>query len=367
MTLTLWIQQENRIRILFLDTLVCSSKVLNKMNATVTSQHCHTAFAERSVLSKAQTLTIAGLLCLLSPMTCIVNVLLCYALVKTKQMKQKSQRFIFILGISDLCVGTISIPLLVVTFSYFHIQPECWYERFSLFISHFNTRMTAYVVFMIGIDRYFNITTDLRSQNTFGKYIGSDIGHRVLLAIVTTTCAIQAAVAIIDFENRSLPNSISSAFDAIIYFTYLFLYIRLFYKIRKFSRNNSLHLTAAGDSSAAIRPKYVRNLIKTVIYLLLTVGFCYLPYVVVKFITTYVKYRLNKTVSQTLRFVHYLSFLPIVFNSFLNTVIILNRNSVLKKYLLAKIFNRHDESQKRGRETSIRLTMESNGETLDHK
>ena len=308
---------------------------MNQTQLELTS--CKTAFLARVLLSETQALIITCLLSLSAPFITAINLLLCISLIKTKQAKRKSQRFILILGISDICVGAISAPVMAVTFSVFHKTRICWYEKLSLFLGHFNARLSAYVVFLIGLDRYFNIITDFRSESTLRKLTQSEMGHRAFFGIVLVATAAQGSLTVVEFENRSLPNSISSAIDAIIYLTYLFIYIRLYYKVRKFSKNNSLHLDPEGNNSRGYRPTYVRNLIKTVLYLLLSVGLCYLPYVIMKFTVTYIEYRLHKPVGQNLRFAHYLSFQPIIFNSFLNTVIILNRNSVLKKYVVSTI------------------------------
>ncbi len=301
------------------------------MNDTIEDKYCYNAFTERLVLSFSQSITIGALLSILSPTIATINFILCLALIKTKQIKNHSQRFIMILGISDFCVGAVSVPLLAGVFTAYRSTRSCLYEKVSLFFGHFNTRLTAYVIFLIGIDRYFNITPNIQSKSKFSKKIESKTGYKILIAFVIVICAIQGSITVIDFEERSLPNNLSSAFDSIVYLTYLLIYIRLYYKIRKFSRNNSLH---AGDNGNGARPRYIKNLVKTVLYLLVTVGLCYLPYVLVKFIIMYKMYRLNQTISRNWRFIHYLSFQPIIANSFFNTIIILNRNSVLKKYIM---------------------------------
>ncbi len=303
------------------------------INETDHLQTCNNAFSERMSLSASQSLTISISLSLMSPTIIIINILLIMALLKTKQIKNDSQRFILILGISDFIVGALSVPLLL---GVFNVHQSCAYEKVSLFVGHFNTRLTAYIIFLIGIDRYFNINPNMQSRSTLGKKIESKTGCKILIATVIVISTIQASIQIIDFENRSLPSNLSSGFDFIVYLTYFIIYIRLFMKIRKFTRSNSLH-QGAGNTTE-YRPRYIKNLVKTVLYLLVTVGLCYLPYVMVKFTIMYRKYQLKEPISQNLRFIHYLSFQPILANSFFNTVIILDRNSVLKQYILRRVF-----------------------------
>ena len=302
------------------------------MNKSEGYANCQTSLTQRIILSEHHSLAVAYLLALLSPVIAIANFLLCFALIKTRQVKIVSQRFVFILGLSDFCVGSLACPLLAVLFSFLRQSQACLYEKLTLFYCHFNTRLTAYVVFLIGIDRYSNINTEFRTRTCLSKVTQSSQGLFILFFSVLTTSAVLSALTIIDFENRNLPKIASSSVDATIYFLYLFIYIRLYYKIRKFTRKNSIHI-----ASGTARPRYIGNLIRTVLYLLLSVGICYLPYVIVSFIVTYTQQRLKQPVSQTVRFAQYMTIIPIVLNSLLNTIIILNRNRVLKRYILAKV------------------------------
>eukprot|EP00794_Sanderia_malayensis_P009261 gene9261-10239_t len=309
------------------------------MNNTLEDSFCENAFSERFVLSSKQSMTIGILLSVLSPTTAITNIVLCLALVKTKQIKNHSQRFIIILGISDFCVGAISMPMLAVVFTVYRTERVCAYEKVSLFFGHFNTRLTAYVIFLIGIDRYFNINPKLQSKSRLNRLVESETGYRVLITAVIVICAIQGSMTVIDFEDRRLPDNLSSVLDLGVYTTYLFIYTRLYFKVRRFSKSNSTHTAQQNH----IRPRYIKNLVKTVLYLLVSVGLCYSPYVVMRLVLMYKTYREKGEISPNLRFLHYLAFQPIIANSLFNAMIILNRNSVLKRFIVKTLLRRHAE------------------------
>ena len=302
------------------------------MNESETEVYCFNALRDRVELSYLQSISITAFICCLSPAIVVVNVILCIALCKTKQFKKQSQRFVIILAISDFFVGCISVPMLVIDFSVLHATRNCAYEKASLFVAHFNTRLTAYVIFLIGLDRYLNINPSLATKSKLNKGIESTTGFRTLTTLVILICAVQGSIPIIEFENRRLPDNISAGLDLFIYLTYLVIYLRLYWKIKLFTRSNSLHLNVS--DSLGYRPRYIKNLVKTVLYLLLTVGFCYLPYVAVKFSIMYIKHKQGKELSRAWHYIHYWSFQPIIANSFFNTIIILNRNSVLKSYVI---------------------------------
>lgn len=315
-------------------TAVCT------MNGSHENAMCQTSLSHRMVLSDEQSLTIASILIFISPIIAVTNLLLCYSMIKTKQVKILSQRFVLILGLSDIFVGILTCPSLALLFSLFRQKDICWYEKFALFLSHFNTRLSAYVVVLIGIDRYFNIKTEFTRMTYLSKLTKSGKGIGALLAVAMMISAAQSSLTIIDFENHTLPKGISSAVDAIIYFIYFFTYIRLFLRIQKFTKTNSIHIGSSGG-----RPRYIRKLVKTVLFLILTVGLCYMPFVVMSFVVTYIKYNSKQPVSHTVRFLHYLTTILILLNSLFNTFVILYRNSVLKKYIMDNVFHMKPQDQ----------------------
>ena len=313
------------------------------MNKSHEIIECQTSLSHRVVLSDEQSLSIAYILISISPIIAVTNLLLCYSLIKTGQVKILSQRFVLILGLTDFFVGILTCPSLVLLFSLFRQKDICWYEKFALFLSHFNTRLSAYVVVLIGIDRYFNINTDFTKMTYLSKLTKSGKGIGALLAVAMGISAAQSSLTIIDFENHTLPKGISSAIDAMIYLIYFFIYIRLYLRIRKFTKTNSIHLGSRGG-----KPRYISKLVKTVLFLILTVGLCYMPFVVMSFVVTYIKYNLKQPVSHSVRFLHYLTTMMIILNSLFNTFVILNRNSVLKRYIIKNVFHMKPQVQSIG-------------------
>ena len=83
-------------------------------------------------------------------------------------------------------------------------------------------------------------------------------------------------------------------------------------------------------------PIYMKELTKTVLLILIIIGICYLPYLILNFWISSVGYH---KVSNTVHIVHTLALLVVYLNSGLNACIILYRNEVARRYLSGKILN----------------------------
>ena len=121
----------------------------------LTMKYCHSSYAERLLLSSSQSNVLAGLLTPLSPFGVTANALVIWALIKTNAIHDKCCRMNWILlamSISDLIIGIITIPLIIVLFTKYRSIRWCDLEKATLFIGQMNLHFSGYNLFFMGLE-----------------------------------------------------------------------------------------------------------------------------------------------------------------------------------------------------------------------
>ena len=250
--------------------------------------------------------------------------LLAFALIKTKQStKPISHIFIFFLSISDIFIGAMTIPFDIIIFlRYRHIQ-LCKLELVATFMQLFNTQVSANMIVIIALLRYIQINPDMREITGVKEWIISKNG-----LVVPTFLAFLVAVAdgllssyLFGYYNNRTPNSIMTGIKCVLIIIVFVLYVRLFCKIRKHHTRTISVLWKAENptvmrQTADIRTKYYGKLTMTVFLILIAIGLCYIPYIVMDICT----HALDESqITSSVRLVRFLYFMSCGFvytNSF---------------------------------------------------
>ena len=180
-------------------------------------------------VSMAIALTILILLTILS------NAILMYTLYKTKQLNTISNKLIMIMSISDLCLGAIAFPMIVILRMKIHVLKGCALEKATAFITLSLSFFSFLMLYCISIDRYFRVM----KMNRYNLYMNNFKMKMMIIASLTIAIIISLAPIVYpSFEQQVVSVSIGSFFVTFAIAVYIFLLRRL--------RSHTRHLKILG-------------------------------------------------------------------------------------------------------------------------
>ena len=118
-----------------------------------TAVYCFTHGLQFSYLASRQLATLTVFNSILMPANVIVDVLVMYVLIKTKQMSNTTCKLIFMLSLSGLLEGIFAQNLFAVT----TYEKNCLIEGIAVFVIVFLLYLSEYMTAIIGVDRYLRI------------------------------------------------------------------------------------------------------------------------------------------------------------------------------------------------------------------
>ena len=101
--------------------------------------------------------------------TIISNAVLIYAMYKTGQLNTISNRFVFVMSLSDFCFGVLVLPPLAVLSLMQKSLKSCLYEEIIAYPSTFFVYFSFFMLFCITVDRYLQVT----KMNRYSLYMNN--------------------------------------------------------------------------------------------------------------------------------------------------------------------------------------------------
>ena len=305
-----------------------------------------TGFANRHVISETQNIIFLTFLGILVPVTIIANSLLAFALIKTKQLtKPTSHIFIFLLSISDLFMGAMTIPFDIILFSKYRHTRACKLELIATAVQLFNTQVSANMIFVIALHRYIQVNPDLREITRTKEWLISKNGSAILTLLAFIVAFVDGLLSSYFFGHyyNSIPEWILRGLKIVMMAIIFVLYLKLFCKIRRHTQTNSVlwksENPAAMTQTTDLRPKYFGKLTVTVFLILIAIGLCYLPYIIMDICTHAIDESKIRSSVRPVRFLYFMSWGFVYINSTINAAIIISRNDKLKAFLREKVFH----------------------------
>ena len=181
-----------------------------------------------SYLTSTQVLVVVLLNTVLMVGNIIANGLVIYILIKTKQVSNITCKLIFMLSISDLMIGVFAQNICTIHF----YEKNCFVKLASISISTFLSHLSAYVIAILGIDRYLRI-----KYFTNFKTLWKTKVVFILICFLSLLAAFQAVIITISWllQIEQITMLIYVAMDATIVGTTIFL------QIRTIQRSNTVH------------------------------------------------------------------------------------------------------------------------------
>ena len=164
----------------------------------------------------------------------------------------------------------------------------------------------------------------------------------VAISIFLSVC--HGVLSATSFQKRTIPDAINGILNIGLFVTCFFFYVITFLRIRKSSIATIAVLHQEDRLHKPAMPRYVCKFAKFVSLLLLGSSLCYTPFLVIELVFAGIKYIQHKRITQTLRFINFLLWLPVLSYSIVNAMIILSVKANLRKFVLGKLHLKSQES-----------------------
>ena len=289
-------------------------------------------FKGRFYLTETQNLFVGILLVLMSLPVLLINLFLAFAFVKTRQLTNSTNIYIMLLSVSDCMQGAVSMPTEAAMFILHHEQTNCILTSIIQVFSLTNTKLSGLLIVLIAFDRYMNIRSEFTEDNCCLNKLKSKLGSVILVFLCLILSLAHGGSSILGNSKRKRILGICMGItDFICILTVYVLYIKMYVKVRHHYKKSIIYRYKNGTV-----PRYVRELAKTVLLILISVTVCYSPFVITHiYISNYTK----NNISITLQFTFYLFRIAIFFNAILSACIILYRNEEVRVYVANEILS----------------------------
>ena len=298
------------------------------MNSTY---FCETSFSSKSNLSKNQKLVLVTFNIISIIVTVASNSLVIVTLKKTNQLSNMSFKLIFILSISDICLASMSQTLFTIMLSGFSDPTNCKFDSFVNFLAIVFTHTSAYIIVMIGFDRfarmkylnrYASIVTERRIYMTLVVF--------ALLSLVQGSfCPIGTMYSIFGKIRR-----VSFLIDGIIAGCAVGLYVATIFIVRRHTRNAHNRQLLNDVDHAVTR---VASLI------LLVISIFYIPYILLTLTHSALSDKMSGSAKQNLDFLLFIGYSLGYCNPSANALIFLGVNKKARKFV-SKAFCKKERS-----------------------
>ena len=255
---------------------------------------------------------------------CFFNFLVIFIWANTNQLSNYSMKFIFLLNFTDFSTG-VSVQIFYIPENVMPLQPPCYINLISQFLGATLTRISAYIVGLIGIDRYFRV-----------KFKANFRGIITILQayiLMISACILAVVNGSIPFIGTIVNKPDFSWFvvgsiDMILFVLVIILQIKTISIMKRLTDD------ACNPEILRVTSNTIIKLAARVITLLIVF---ILPFVVVSSIYCQFGKKLRGSSRSHIEFVFRLSLMGIYMNGFSNTVLFLSINVRAKAYLRLKL------------------------------
>ena len=283
-------------------------------------------------LNRLQHFLLAAAYAVLSVVTTASNLTLILSLHRTGQLNTISNKFILIMNISDLCLGIITFPTLMIIFAVKDRFQSCPFEKASAYSVLLFAYFSFLVLTCISLDRYLRIT----KMNRYNLYMN----NFRMRAVILSSFALANAIAVISLVHPSFEQQIVSVFIGLFFMTFLIVvYVFLLKKLRthikgittRHSTISTVTKPVSSRSEDATRSQLSAT--KTIQVLLTFMLVSYAPFHIMSAWWTYHKFLKRTEPGLTLDVVYAWSCFVAVFNASGNAWIIIYGNKRCRNYI----------------------------------
>ena len=239
----------------------------------------------------------------------VSNGLLLYKLLKKKQKTRVDKLFI-ILSASDICVGSISVPVSSLPLIITDIETLCKISPCLTFFLYFPYLFSWTMVIIISVDRVLMIT----KRYIYGKFVTMKVLYSVMIFLllkdILSAIFMSLYINLLDFSNKFIQYSqlfVESFFISVTVISYLYL----LYYVRSRSRKIGAFKHTANQNE--------KRLTKTVIVIFM----CLVIFTIPHFVGVILAFYFDVSNTATMRNIVYWSGIALYSNLAANAIILL--------------------------------------------
>ena len=269
------------------------------------------------------------------------NAVLIASFIGTKQINKNTTNFlIFITCINDLLLGWVYVPLMAIGIYANHLFLSLPMGSLALSaLAMYSALLTA----LVTVDRYLHMDPNVLNTSKWRKCLKKCFQKPQIYASLLFSAIIAILYGWYTYETNKLVNELQNILRLIevtVLITGLSfltsLYLKGYHGIKNHVAQSRVHLNQ--NSIGVIhRARYLQNLSKTVLLLVITLLLTYVPFCIVNIIYAVRKLVERHSGTKWQMLFHILSSLLISSNGIFNSVIVLYRNKEARRWLFQKL------------------------------
>ena len=276
---------------------------------------CATSYAGKVYMSSGQIDFLVTYDIITSILNFILNSLVIAILYLTKQTGNPSLKLILLLSISDCCLAVIVQPLFAAMLLEYPSTQNCVFEMVMQFLGIFFTHTSAYIIALIGFDRYARVKYLTRYSEVMKA-------SRIKIAVIgmVSLSFLQGIIYVVGtlLEIFEKTKQVAVAIDFIIVLLVVMITIMAVRAVRQHRKNveNQSMMEAVDKTMTSLASK-----------ILLTIVIFYIVYVVIAFLHSSQAKNASAATRGWLEFALFLGYLLTYTNSLVNALIFLSFNN----------------------------------------
>ena len=302
---------------------------MEPLSNNTTNSSCLTSYSGKIHMDSDQITFLVAYDLTTSILNIIFNVLVIVALVLTKQTDNPSLKLILLLSISDCCLAVIVQPLFAVMMLMYPSTQNCNLEMAVQFFGIFFTHTSAYIIALIGFDRYARV-------KFLTRYSSVMRASRIKKAVIATIflSLIQASIYVLGtaFQIFETTKKVAVAVDFIIVLIVVVFTIMAMQAVKTHRKN------AENQSMMEVVDKTMTRLASKI---LLTIVIFYVIYVIIAFLHSAQAENATSAKRSWLEFSLFAGYLLTYTNSLVNALIFLSVNEKARHTLLNGVISKY--------------------------
>ena len=277
-------------------------------------------------------LVVWGVACaVLAPFIVILNVLLVYAMVKTKETSSFTSHLVICMSISDTGMGLIVMPLLCCMMFIESLHSDCVYQKTVQCIAYVFGNTSFFLLLAIGIDRYLLIKKLHNYRSFMTKFR--------LKIIISTIVVVSIALAIITITVYSyVMHLVIISSNILCIATIYVFYAKLLLRIDKQSASMLKEDCTSNEGKRQVSKKSRRrkrdiSVARTIRILLGTIFLLYMPYNFISSTWGYYRFEMKQDPGLALNVTVFWTYVLMFINCMANVLIYGHGNSKIRHFV----------------------------------
>ncbi len=291
----------------------------NRTGQCFEENNCFTFLSKRQLIDERHLLAIGVVSFMLIPFAVVTNTALLVYFSKNRVFPNNFRSLLKILASADFLVGVVVLPLFSVVLIFHPHTCNCALELVCQFAAAFLAGTSGRTTGMIAFDRFIHIRYSTYYPTLLTPRYKA-ITHS--LGVITSLCVAVSTTVGTMFDRYPLICGTVTVFDFSVLASVVFLYLSAWKSVNRHVRTSVVWQTMSK------RPRYDLVLAKKVTGILIVLNICYGPFVVTNFLRSFFDDHFQ---GSTLILINLWSYNILFANSILNAVILLRKDSRLRK------------------------------------